>query len=183
MRFINCTNKIKKLFILLLFLITSAIPAFAGDDAWAKIERGWSRMPIRVYLDNTGNYSDMIKAGFADWEEKTDEEVRFKFVTKPHRGYANITVRLVRNFTDNTVGRTNAQMGVNNIYKSRIDIGLFSPSGRRFSKPELEIVIRHEIGHALGLPHSKNQKSIMFPYVLPGQSIIDENIKNLLELY
>ena len=173
----------KKLFVILITMIISASSAHAGDDAWAKIERGWSRMPIKVYLDNTGDYSEMIKAGFAEWEEKSDEEVRFSFVTKPHSGYANITVRLVRNFTDNTAGRTNAQMGVNKIYKSKIDIGLHDKNGRKFSNPELDIIIKHEIGHSLGLPHSKDPKSIMFPYVLPEQNINEQDVENLLELY
>ena len=71
----------------------------------------------------------------------------------------------------------------NNIYKSNIDIGLHSSSGRVYSKPELNIVIRHEIGHSLGLGHSKIKTSIMYPYILPGQSISDKDIENLLELY
>lgn len=175
--------KLKTIIISILLIIIFSIPAQSRDDAWSKIERGWSRMPIRVYLDNTGDYTEMIKEGFADWETKTDKEIRFKFVTKPHAGYANITVKLVPKFTDNTAGLTKAQMGVNNIYKSNIDIGLHSSSGRTYSKQELNIVIRHEIGHSLGLGHSNDKKSIMYPYILPGQSISDKDIENLLELY
>ena len=173
---------IKLIFIILTIFLTP-LAGYCGDEAWSKIEKGWSRMPIRVYLDNTGDYSTMIEEGFEDWEEKTDGEVRFKFVTKPHSGYANITVKLVRNFSDKTAGLTKAQMGVNKIYKSNIDIGLYSSNGRKFSEEELAIIIRHEIGHSLGLPHSNDKNSTMFPYVLPGQSITDKDIENLMELY
>ena len=140
-------------------------------------------MPIKVYLDNTGQYSEIIKSGFSAWEKVTDEEIRFKFVTKPHAGYANITVRIVSNFTDNKIGLTKAQMGVNKIYKSNVDIGLKDPNGIKFTSKELELITIHEIGHSLGLPHSQNPKSIMYPYAMPGQSILKEDVEKLLDLY
>lgn len=173
----------KKLILLTFTILITTLAGHCGDEAWSKIEKGWSRMPIRIYLDNTGDYTTMIEEGFNEWEEKTDGEVRFKFVTRPHSGYANITVKLVRNFTDSTAGLTKAQMGVNKIYKSNIDVGLYSANGRKFSNEELAIIIKHEIGHSLGLPHSNDKKSIMFPYVLRGQSITDKDIENLMELY
>ena len=173
----------KKLLLTILTIILIPLSSSGEESAWSRIEKGWSRMPIRVYLNETGDYTKMIEAGFKDWEEKSDGEVRFKFVTKPHSGYANITVNLVRNFKDATAGRTEAQMGVNKIYKSSIDIGLYSANGRTFTQPEVDIVIRHEIGHALGLPHDDDKKSIMYPYVILGQSITEKDIENLMELY
>lgn len=86
-------------------------------------------------------------------------------------------------FTDQTAGRTSANIGVNNIFKSKIDIGIHSQNGRKFSQEELDIIIRHEIGHALGLGHDEDKKSIMYPYVLRGQSITQNDISKLLELY
>ena len=173
-----------KNFILAILCILLAAPCvFAEGEAWDTIKKGWSRMPIKVYLDDTGNFTDSIKEGFEDWEEKSDQKVRFAFVTKPHAGYANITVKIVDKFTDETAGLTSAQMGVNKIYKSSIDIGTHALDGRPFSEKELDIIIRHEIGHSLGLKHTKDIKSIMFPYVIIGQSITDDDLKDLFELY
>lgn len=183
MKYTNFINKIKKILLLILALLFSVTSVMAGGEAWNKIKRGWSIMPIKVYLDNTDPYTNIIKSGFLAWEKVTDEEIRFKFVTKPHAGYANITVRIVPNFTDNKIGLTKAQMGVNKIYKSNVDIGLKASNGIKFTSKELELITIHEIGHSLGLPHSPNPKSIMYPYAMPGQRILDEDIEKLLNLY
>lgn len=173
-----------KNFILAILCILLAMPCvFAEGEAWESIKKGWSRMPIRVYLDDTGKFTDPIKEGFEDWEEKSDRKVRFTFVTKPHSGYANIAVKIVDNFTDETAGLTSSQMGVNKIYKSSIDIGTHAPDRRPFSDKEIDIIIRHEIGHALGLKHTEDTKSIMFPYILIGQSITNNDLEDLFELY
>lgn len=175
----------KKVLILALLLICTALTCYAAEKktGWDKVTRGWSRMPIRIYLDETGDYTSMIKSGFSDWESKSGRKVRFTYITKVHSGYANITVRIVDKFTDQTAGRTSANIGVNNIFKSKIDIGIHSQNGRKFSQEELDIIIRHEIGHALGLGHDEDKKSIMYPYVLRGQSITKSDIEKLLELY
>jgi len=173
-----------KNFILTVLCIMLAAPCvFAEGEAWDTIKKGWSRMPIKVYLEDTGELTNQIKEGFNDWEEQSDDKVRFSFLTKPHSGYANITVRVVEKFTDETAGLTSAQMGVNKIYKSKIDIGTHALDGRPFSEKEIDIIIRHEIGHSLGLKHTKDVKSIMFPYVLPGQSITQDDLNDLWELY
>lgn len=74
----------KKVLILALLLICTALTCYAAEKktGWDKVTRGWSRMPIRIYLDETGDYTSMIKSGFSDWESKSGRKVRFTYITK-----------------------------------------------------------------------------------------------------
>lgn len=174
----------KKFITAVFVLMLTGVSAISAENNWDKITRGWSTMPIKVYLDNTGDKTKMIEAGFKTWEEKTSGKIRFKFVTKPHSGYANIVITTTDNFNDEKAGITHAQFGVNNIYKSSIEIGLKNAVSReKFTDDLLEIIIIHEIGHALGLNHSPDRKSVMYPYAILGQKIQQEDLDNLLKLY
>ena len=51
---------------------------------------------------------------------------------------------------------------------------------------DLEIVAAHEFGHALGLGHSGNQKSLMVPYYIapiPGWKLDYDDIRGIQTIY
>lgn len=174
---------VKKLLIIFAIMLICAAGVFAADG-WDSIKKGWARMPIKVYMEDMGDKNTMMQSAFSDWQSKTGGKVRFAYVTKPHAGYAHITVSLVTNCTHEAAGLTSATMGVNRIAKSHIDIGTHDPKTQyEYTDEELKIIMRHEIGHALGLKHSSNPKSIMFPTVTKGMSIIKEDLDNIMELY
>lgn len=175
-----------KNFILVILLMFVSCPcAFSKEkpEGWDSVTRGWSRMPIRVYLDETGEHTEAIQEGFEDWQELSDEKVKFKYVTKAHSGYAEIKVRITEKFSDHTAGLTTAQMNVNKIGKSVVEISTHKANGEPNTEEEMDIIIRHEIGHALGLKHSEDPRSTMYPILLPGQSITNDDLENLWELY
>lgn len=45
-----------------------------------------------------------------------------------------------------------------------------------------ELIIKHELGHAFGLTHCKNKKSIMYPFINDlNKKVLPEDISNILE--
>jgi hypothetical protein len=52
------------------------------------------------------------------------------------------------------------------------------------SRHELQMVMRHELGHSLGLGHSKESTDLMYPIIPYYTSYISQdNIKNIASLY
>lgn len=164
----------KKFFIIFLLLIVSAC-CLAADKYC------WSSMPIYVYIPNYGYMSKWMQQAFLEWEKQSKSLVRFKFVPSPSN--ANIEVEFVDFIgqcgnANHAVGCTeNAWFANGRLRKSYVTIGtkeyLRVRSGSTYtrkmvdrSREHIYGVMLHEIGHAIGLGHSENKKSIMYSYDL-----------------
>ena len=180
----------KKIFVTL-FLILSTLCCIGAESL------RWVGQPIYVYIPEYGNMSKLMKQAFDAWQNTSKSLVRFKYVSSPSN--ANIEVEFVdfvSNCNDvNAVGCTEMMTKAGHYYKAYVTIGTkeyvrehtdrgYSRKIVTRSKDHIYGVMLHEAGHAIGLGHSENQGSIMYPYDLESmQYLTKEDMKLLYNKY
>ncbi len=180
----------KKIFITILAFLF-LLPCIAAQKP------RWVGQPIYVYIPEYGQMSDLMQQAFEAWEYRSKKLVRFKFVSSPSN--ANIEVEFVdfvANCSDaGAVGCTEMMTRAGQYYKAFVTIGtkeyFRAYEGGRYvrkivtrSKDHIYGVMLHEAGHAIGLGHSPNSGSIMYPYDLDSmQYLTDEDMRLLYNKY
>ena len=125
--------------------------------------------PLRVWVQRVSDakdwnpdYTRVARTAFDEWGD-AGAPVRFMFIVDSTR--ADIRV----NFVDQIQGgnrlgvTTHSHDGHGWITSASIDIALHDSAGKAVPAPVIAATARHEVGHALGLAHSKDRGTIMFP--------------------
>ena len=123
-----------------------------------------NKQPPGLPLDHVGT----LKNSFKYWEDKEltsndGKPVKIHFVTTKSKTEANLWVTwVVRDIGENVLGHANLGKGV-----IEVALGGYGCDGnfQLFDVETVEIIMTHELGHGVGLKHSTDTESIMYPTI------------------
>jgi len=121
-----------------------------------------NQQPSGLPLDHVSTLSN----SFAYWESQTlstddGNDVKIQFTTTTTKSEANLWVTwVVRNLGENVLGHANLGKGV-----VEVALGGYGCDGnfQLYHVDTVEKIMTHELGHGIGLMHSKNKNNIMYP--------------------
>lgn len=166
-------NYILKLFITACIILVSSTAGFAQNLKWQK-------MPLLVCLPPNQN-SVLMKQAFTDWQKVLKDKVTFVFLTANSCSNAQITVSYA---PQKMKSLTSFSYRENYFTKAHIEMGLLTREGNKANNELLLILMKHEVGHAIGIiGHTNTPQSVMQATVKEGYKITPDSVMEIYRIY
>jgi hypothetical protein len=157
-----------------------------GGDSTLRRWENRTTAPIHVWFAPThaANFQpafiDAIKSAFGQWTG-AGVPVRFDFAGDSTN--VEVTVKWRIQFEIERTGQTDVTWDeYGHIQGATITLATFDPKGRPMDPDDIRIVATHEVGHLLGLDHSKDSTDIMFP-TAKVRDLSDRDVRTVMLLY
>jgi len=157
----------------------------SGDSMLRRWENRTTN-PIRVWFAPTyaanfkPEFLDAIRRAFGEW---TSAGVPVRFDFGGDSTNAEVTVKWRIQFEIERTGQTDVTWDENGTIQSAvITLATFDPKGRPMESDDIRVVAVHEVGHLLGLDHSKDSTDIMFP-TAKVRALSDRDVRTVMLLY
>jgi hypothetical protein len=158
----------------------------ASDDSTLRRWENRTTSPIRVWFapTNAANFKpaflDAIRSAFGQWTG-AGVPVRFDFAGDSTN--AEVTVKWRIQFEIERTGQTDVTWDENGIIQSAVvTLATFDPKGRPMEPDDIRVVATHEVGHLLGLDHSKDSTDMMYP-TAKVRDLSDRDVRTVMLLY
>jgi hypothetical protein len=157
-----------------------------SEDSMLRRWDNRSATAIRVWFapTNAANFKpvflDAIRTAFTNW---TSSGVPVRFDFEGDSSQSEVIVKWRIQFEIERTGQTDVTWDENgHIQSAVITLATFDPKGRPMESDDIRVVATHEVGHLIGLDHSRDSTDLMFP-TAKVRDLSDRDVRTAVLLY